>query len=82
MCSCSVAQSCRTLYEPMDYNPPGSSGPEIFPGKNTRVGCHFLLQGDLPNSGIKPASPACPQRQDSKKFKESLLVPVLKNLLP
>ena len=27
------------------------------PGKNTGVGCHFLL-GDLPNPGIKPRSPA------------------------
>ena len=25
-----------------------------FPGKNTGVGCHFLLQGDLPDAGIKP----------------------------
>ena len=25
--------------------------------KNTAVGCHFLLQGDLPDSGIEPASP-------------------------
>ena len=28
------------------------------PGKNTGVGCHFLLQGNLPNPGIKPGSPA------------------------
>ena len=28
------------------------------PGKNTGVGCHFLLQGNLPNSGIEPRSPA------------------------
>ena len=28
------------------------------PGKNTGVGCHFLLQGDLPNPGIEPGSPA------------------------
>ena len=27
-----------------------------FPGKNTGVGCHFLLQV-LPNPGIKPPSP-------------------------
>ena len=31
---------------------------EDFPGKNTRVGCHALLQGNLPNPGIKPRSPA------------------------
>ena len=28
------------------------------PGKNTGVGCHFLLQGNLPYPGIKPRSPA------------------------
>ena len=29
----------------MDYSPPGFSVLWIFPGKNTGVGCHFLLQG-------------------------------------
>ena len=29
-----------------------------FPSKNTGVGCHFLLQGNLPYSGIKPRSSA------------------------
>ena len=28
------------------------------PGKNTGVGCHALLQGNLPNPGIEPRSPA------------------------
>ena len=28
------------------------------PGKNTGVGYHFLLQGNLPNPGIEPRSPA------------------------
>ena len=31
-----------------------------FSGKNTGVGCHFLLQGNFPNPGIKPASPWSP----------------------
>ena len=26
------------------------------PGKNTRVGCHFLSSGDLPDPGIEPKS--------------------------
>jgi len=30
------------------------------PGKNTGVGCHFLLQGDLTNPGIKPISLVSP----------------------
>ena len=29
-----------------------------FPGKNPGLGCHFLLQGNLPSPGVKPASPA------------------------
>ena len=27
------------------------------PGKSTGVGCHFLLQGNLPDPGIEPGSP-------------------------
>ena len=55
-----VAQSCLTLCNPMDYSLPGSSIHGIFPGKSTgcQVGCHFLLQGNLPDSGTKPRSPA------------------------
>ena len=30
---------------------PGSSVHEIFPDKNTGVGCHFLLQGIFPTQG-------------------------------
>ena len=36
-------QSCPTLCDPIDGSPPGSH-PWDSPGKNTRVGCHFLLQ--------------------------------------
>ena len=28
-----------------------------FPGKNTRVDSHSLLQGDLPDPGTEPLSP-------------------------
>ena len=42
---------------PMDCSPPGSTV-HGDPGKNTGVGCHALIQGDLPNPGIKPRSPA------------------------
>ena len=47
MHGCSVTQSCPTLCSPMDCSPPGSPvhGISHFPGKNTGVGCHFLLQG-------------------------------------
>ena len=36
-------QLCPTLCDPMDGSPPGSC-PWDSPGKNTGVGCHFLLQ--------------------------------------
>ena len=51
-----VSQSCLTLCDPMDYSPSGSSYHGDSVG-NTGVGCHALLQGNLPNSGIKPRSP-------------------------
>ena len=42
-----VAQSCPTLYDPMDCSLPGSSVHGIwdFPDKSTGVGCHCLLPG-------------------------------------
>ena len=36
-------QSCLTPCNPIDGGPPGSL-PWDSPGKNTGVGCHFLLQ--------------------------------------
>ena len=37
-------QSCQTLCDPRDDSPQGSPSPWDSPGKNTGVGCHFLLQ--------------------------------------
>ena len=54
---CLVAQSCPTLCNPMDNNPPGSSVHRDSPGKNTGVGC-CDPPGDLPNPGVEPRSPA------------------------
>jgi len=48
------AQSCPTLCNPMDCSPPGCSVHGIFPGKNTGVDCHFLLQGTFPTQGLNP----------------------------
>ena len=39
-----LLQSCPTLCNPRDGSPPGSPCPWDSPGKNTGVGCHFLLQ--------------------------------------
>ena len=38
-----LLQSCLTLCDPMDCSLPGFS-PWDSPGKNTEMGCHFLLQ--------------------------------------
>ena len=48
-----VAQSCQTLCNPMDYTVHG-----IFQARILEVGSLSLLQGDLPNPGIKLGSPA------------------------
>ena len=48
------AQLCLTLCDPMDSSLPGSSCPWDFPGKNTGVGFHFLLQGIFPTQGSIP----------------------------
>ena len=47
MCVCSVTRLWPTLCDPVDCSPPGSP-PWNFPGMNTAVGCHFLLQGIFP----------------------------------
>ena len=47
---CLVAQLCLT-HDPMDCNLPGSSVHGGFPGENTGVGCHALLQGIFLNQG-------------------------------
>ena len=39
----------------MDWNPPGSYVYGDSPGKNTRVGCHALLQGIFPTQGRSSA---------------------------
>ena len=52
-------QSCPTFCNPMDYSLPDFSVCEHSSGKNTGVGCHFLLQGIFP--GIKPLSLLSPE---------------------
>ena len=38
-------QSCLTLWDPMDYSPPGSSVHGDSPDKNTGEGCHAFAPG-------------------------------------
>ena len=54
----SVTQLCLTLCDPMDYR--GHQAPLAmeFSRQEYCSGCHFLLQGDLPDPRIKPMSPA------------------------
>ena len=52
-------QSCPTLCDPIDGSPPGSPVPGNSPGKNTGVGCHFLLQCMKVKSKCKVAQ-SCP----------------------
>ena len=61
MMMCSVAQLCLTLCDPMDCSPPGSSVHGDSLGKNTRVGCHALLQGIFTIQGLNPGLPHCRQ---------------------
>ena len=54
-CVCAKSlQLCSTLCDPMDRSPLGSPCPWDFPGKNTGVGYHFLLQGIFPTQGLNP----------------------------
>ena len=48
VCVWLVAQACLTLCDPMDC---------CLPGKDTRVGCHFLLQGIIPTQGSSQSLP-------------------------
>ena len=55
--------SCPTLCDPTDGSPPGSPCPWDFSGKNTGVGCHFLLQCMKVKSESEVAQP-CPTLSD------------------
>ena len=58
-CWCVVTKSCLTLCNPMDCSPPGSSVHGISQAWILEwVAIPFSR--DLPNSGIKPTSPASP----------------------
>ena len=59
VCVCFIAQSCPTLCDLMDCSPPGSSVHGDFPGKNTAVGFHALLQGIIPSGGLNPGLLHC-----------------------
>ena len=49
-----LPQSCPILCDSIDHSLPGSFVHGDFPGKNTGVGCHTLLQGIFPTQGSNP----------------------------
>ena len=54
--------SCVLLFvTPMGCSPPGSSVHGDSPGKNTGVGCQFLLQGIFPTQESNLGLPHCRQ---------------------
>ena len=58
VCVCVCAQLCPTLYDPMECSPPGSSVHGISQVKILKNESPFPPPRDLPDPGIKPASPA------------------------
>ena len=85
MCvSACLLQSCPARWDPVDCSPPGSSVRGVSQAeKFTRAGCRVLLQGDLPDPGIEPASPVAPALQadslpwSSQKNKKEIARPAL-----
>ena len=49
-----LLQSRPSLFTLLDYRPPVASVHGDSPGKDTRVGCHSLLQGIFPRQGWNP----------------------------
>ena len=49
-----VTELYLILCDPTDCSTPGSFCPWDFPGKNTGVSYHFLLQGFFPTQGWNP----------------------------
>ena len=58
LCMCYRAWSCLTL---QPHEPTRLLCPWDFQGKNTGVGCHFLLQEIFPTQGLNPGLPHCRQ---------------------
>ena len=54
-----AAQSCLTLWDPINCSPAMFLCPWDSPGKNTGVGYHSLLHGVFPTQGLKPGLLQC-----------------------
>ena len=60
-------QLCLTLCDPIDGSPPGSPCPWDSPGRNTGVGCYFLLQRMKVRSESEVAQ-SCPTLSNPMDF--------------
>ena len=64
LCASVCALGCSVVsdsLEPRGLQPARFLSPWDFPGKNTGVGCHFLLQKDLPDPRIELKSVVSPE---------------------
>ena len=59
VCVCVCAQSCLTFLWVYGRQPARLLCPWDFPGKDTGVCCHFLLQGIFPSQGSHPGLLYC-----------------------
>ena len=82
LCSTGKVKSESVSRSVMSTWPPKLFCPCDFPGKNIRVGCHFLLQECFLNQGSNPGLPGCRQilyslsQQASRGNSTSLCRPV------
>ena len=61
VCVCSVTSVVSDPLESYKLQPARLLCPWDSPGKNPRVGFHFLLQGIFPTQGSNPGLPHCRQ---------------------
>ena len=71
----SFAQPCPTLLQPHGMQPSRLLCPWGFPGKNTGVGCHFLLQGIFLTQESNPNFLHCRQITPAPPGKTNIQVP-------
>ena len=60
-CYCWVTSVVANSVQPHRWQPTRLPCPWDSPGKNTGVGCHFLLQRIFPTQGLNPGLPHCKQ---------------------
>ena len=60
-CCCQVDSVVSDSVRPHRRQPTRLRPPWDSPGKNTGVGCHFLLQGIFPTQGLNSGLPCCRQ---------------------